>query len=100
MRALDGKVLASNDSTPLHGKPAVTREAAWMSAKDGRVLRLEIDSGEVSSVGRISRGIMGNLLVLDGKLIAANAAGVCVYELGRANESSDAPAARDDEAGN
>ncbi len=83
LRSSDGKVLASNDSTPVHGKPAVTREAAWMSAKDGRLLRLEIDSGEVSSVGRISRGILGNLIVVDGKLVAANAAGVCVYRLDR-----------------
>jgi outer membrane protein assembly factor BamB len=82
LRASDGKVLASNDSTPVHGKPAVTKEAAWMSAKDGRVLRLDIDSGEVSSVGRIDRGLLGNLLVVDGRLIAANAAGVCVYGLG------------------
>jgi len=99
MRVSDGKVLASNDSTPLHGKPAVTREAAWMSAKDGRVLRLEIDSGEVSSVGRISRGILGNLLVVDGKLIAANAAGVCVYDLLETSENSVSPATQDGPAG-
>jgi hypothetical protein len=57
-----------------------------MSAKDGRVLRLDIDSGEVSSVGRIDRGLLGNLLVVDGRLIAANAAGVCVYDLGSTSE--------------
>ncbi len=84
----DGKVLASNDSIPVHGKPAVTEGAAWMSAKDGRVLRLEIDSGEVSTVGRIDRGLLGNLLVVNGRLIAANAAGVCAYDLRETGEHS------------
>ncbi len=99
MRVSDGKVLASNDSTPVHGKPAVTEAAAWMSAKDGSVLRLEIDSGEVSSVGRIDRGLLGNLLVVDGKLIAANAAGVCVYDLLETGGNSDTPATQDGPAG-
>lgn len=100
LRSSDGKVLALDDSTPVHGKPAVTGEAAWMSAKGGRVLRLDIDSGELSTVGRIDRGLLGNLLVVDGRLIAANTAGVCAYDLQQTDETSGTSPAKDGAADN
>jgi hypothetical protein len=37
--------------------------------------------------------------VVDGKLIAANAAGVCVYDLLETSENSVSPATQDDPAG-
>lgn len=99
LRISDGTVIFSETSTPVYGKPAVTDRAVWLSAKDGRVLRLEIDSGEVSTVGRIGRGLLGNLLVVNGRLIAANAAGVCAYDLRDTGEHSGTTDTQDGPAG-
>ncbi|MFP4053353.1 MAG: PQQ-binding-like beta-propeller repeat protein [Phycisphaerae bacterium] len=81
LRVSDGKVVASDESIPLLGVPAVSADGAWVSTRDGRVLRLTVSTAKVVKVGTVKRGLLGNLLVLDGRLIAANAAGVCVYRL-------------------
>jgi len=61
------------------GRPAVGAKTVVASG-NGKLFRLDLKDLTVSTSDLISPdALLGNLVCTDGKLIAANAAGVCVY---------------------
>jgi len=88
----DGKeVFDAKDVQGVVGRPAVTQNFILASGA-GKVFRLDLGKYSVSTVDLASPdGLLGNLVCSDGKLIAANTAGVCAYfkyELARDNETA------------
>lgn len=73
-----GEELYAKDDPDILARPAVTEEAVLASTEAG-VLRISLDSYETKTTARDARGILGNLVSVDGKLIAANAGGLCAY---------------------
>ncbi|MBI5724138.1 MAG: PQQ-binding-like beta-propeller repeat protein [Planctomycetes bacterium] len=64
---------------PVSGRPVVTPESVLVSG-EGTVYRMNLRDYSVAAVGTIDPdSLLGNLAVVDGNLIAANPAGVCVY---------------------
>ncbi len=84
----DGKKLQAPDSSGpgysdqaegVIGRPAVTPTAVLASGL-GKVLRLDLNTYRLTSMGpSASEALLGDLVGVDGKLIAANSAGVCAY---------------------
>jgi outer membrane protein assembly factor BamB/tetratricopeptide (TPR) repeat protein len=76
----EGKLLfEQRDGLEIQGRPAVTPSEV-LTSDDGRLVRLNLAGYRTSSVGLgDARGLLGNLVSLGGKLVAANAAGVCTY---------------------
>jgi outer membrane protein assembly factor BamB len=76
----DGRTLAAPlAAKDIHGRPAVTPTVV-MAGGEGVVYKLYLDDYRFTIAGTVSPdGILGNLVSVDGKLIGANAAGVCVY---------------------
>ncbi|HET6430000.1 MAG TPA: PQQ-binding-like beta-propeller repeat protein [Phycisphaerae bacterium] len=66
----------------IHGRCGVTTEAILASGR-GRVWYVPLDGGQVLQLGLTdkpdNRAMLGNLVCADGKLIAANSAGVSAY---------------------
>ncbi|MCD4699963.1 MAG: PQQ-binding-like beta-propeller repeat protein, partial [Phycisphaerae bacterium] len=63
----------------IHGRPAVTPDAILASGR-GEVVRVSLPEFRVTHLPLVEPGaILGNLIGIDGKMIAANAAGVSVY---------------------
>ncbi|MBI5722745.1 MAG: PQQ-like beta-propeller repeat protein [Planctomycetes bacterium] len=64
---------------PISGRPVVTRDSVLVSG-EGVLYRMNHGDYSVSTVGKVEPdGLLGNLVVVDGNLIAANLAGVCLY---------------------
>jgi len=85
LRSADGRHeqrerLAGIDN--VHGRCGVTTEAILASGM-GRVWYVPLDGGQLLQLGLTdkpdNRGVLGNLVCADGKLVAANAAGVSAY---------------------
>ncbi len=63
----------------VHGRPAVTTDAILASGK-GEIIRVSLKDFSVTRLPvKQPDAILGNLISVNGKLIAANAAGVSVY---------------------
>ncbi len=63
----------------VHGRPAVTTDAILASGK-GEIVRVSLKDFSVTRLPvKQPDAILGNLICVDGKLIAANAAGVSAY---------------------
>jgi outer membrane protein assembly factor BamB len=89
LRTFDGKQVAADSDLAVWGIPAVTTDAAYLSARDGRVIRIDLATGKSRSIGAVARGTLGNLAVVDGKLVAASAAGVCVYPIAGGSDDAE-----------
>ncbi|MCE5328114.1 MAG: PQQ-binding-like beta-propeller repeat protein [Planctomycetaceae bacterium] len=76
----DGKILSQPlEAKDITGRPAVSARCA-LASTEGKVLRFSLDNYTVTNSDLVdSAGLLGNLVSVDGKLIAANAAGVCAY---------------------
>ncbi|MFB3892997.1 MAG: PQQ-binding-like beta-propeller repeat protein [Phycisphaerae bacterium] len=76
----DGKELFdAKDVRNVVGRPAVTTKAIIASG-NGVLYRLTLDNYTLSTVDLSDpTGLLGNLVASDGKLVVANAAGVCAY---------------------
>jgi outer membrane protein assembly factor BamB len=69
----------SQKADKIVGRPAVTTGAVLASG-DGKIYRLDLKTYRLSDIGTVdANALLGNLLAVDGKLIAANAAGLCSY---------------------
>ena len=74
-----GKTRDFSGAGKIVGRPAVTEDGILASAR-GELLRISLKDYAVSRIDLVeSNGILGNLVSVDGKLIAANAAGVAAY---------------------
>lgn len=81
LSTVDGKELfdAHDAVKNINGRPAVTQNSILASGL-GMMYRLNLNDYRVSTIELTHPdGLLGNLVSVDGKLIAANAAGVCAY---------------------
>lgn len=80
VRAADGAVVQRNgDDLDLVGRPAVTTEGI-LGCGLREVYHISPETAEVVETWPVQPGsLLGNLLSLDGKLIASNALGVCAF---------------------
>ena len=79
LSAADGTVLFSSPGRDIFGRPAVTPETVLASG-EGKLYRMRLGDYTISSVDLASPdGLLGNLVSHNGKLIAANALGICAY---------------------
>ena len=63
----------------IHGRPAVTPDAVLASGR-GEVVRVSLPEFRIARIPLVEPdAILGNLIGIDGKMIAANAAGVSMY---------------------
>ena len=76
----DGKVLAHPEHVKdVSGRPAVTRTEVLASGA-GKLYRMDLSTYAVGTIDLTGAdGLLGNLISVDGKLIAANGLGVCAY---------------------
>ncbi len=76
----DGKQIWTADRVSgVHGRPAVTRNAILASGR-GEMIRISLPDFAVTRPPLAEpNAILGNLVCVDGKLLAANAAGVSAY---------------------
>lgn len=69
----------SDQAEGVNGRPMVT-PAAVLASGSGKILRLDLNTYRLTTMGpSTSESLLGNLASADGKLIAANPAGVCAY---------------------
>ena len=74
-----GKVRDFSGAGKIVGRPAVTEDSVLASSR-GELLRISLKNYAVSRIDLVEpTGILGNLVSVDGKLMAANAAGVAAY---------------------
>lgn len=75
------KKISSPVLPPAAGRPAVCSSAV-LYCGDGKLFRVPLDKGtQPAVVSRAGNGaLLGNLLSLDGMLLASNAMGVCAYK--------------------
>ncbi|MDP6635925.1 MAG: PQQ-binding-like beta-propeller repeat protein [Phycisphaerae bacterium] len=74
-----GKELYNAGGLDIVGRPAVSADSVLASGQ-GQLIRLDLkDYSRSTRVFTNSDCLLGNLVCVDGKLIAANTAGVCVY---------------------
>jgi len=80
LSAENGGELYRADDKGINGRPAVTDKAVLASGQDA-ILRLDLsDYSKLTRLGLSgSQGLLGSLVSMKGKLIVANAAGVCAY---------------------
>lgn len=76
----DGTTLAKPEQVKgVNGRPAVTRSQVLVSGT-GKIFRLNLRDYSLDSLGLAGDGaLLGNLVSAEGKLVAANALGLCVY---------------------
>ena len=79
--AANGATLFYTNIIPrLAGRPVVTPTSILINGNGG-LYRIARDSYTVASVGRIGAGgLLGNLISVPGRLIAANTMGICIYK--------------------
>lgn len=69
----------SAEAKEVYGRPAITDSAVYASGP-GKIYRLLLDSYELTSSDLAdASGLLGNLVSVNGKLIAANVAGLSTY---------------------
>lgn len=74
-----GKVRDFSGAGKIVGRPAVTEDSILASAR-GELLRISLKDYALSRIDLVEpNGILGNLVSVDGKLMAANAVGVAAY---------------------
>ncbi len=75
------KEVSSSTLPPAAGRPAVCSSAVLYSG-DGKLFRVPLEKGtQPAVVSRAGNGaLLGNLLSLDGMLLASNAMGICAYK--------------------
>jgi outer membrane protein assembly factor BamB/tetratricopeptide (TPR) repeat protein len=79
MNAADGKELYGRSNAGIVGRPVVNTQAALCSGQ-GKLHRLDMQKYVVSTIDLISpEAVLGNLVCVDGVLVASNAAGICAY---------------------
>lgn len=85
-KATDGEKLgewtapAGELQWPICGRPAIGRKSVLVSG-EGVLYRMNLSDYSVSTVGKIGpAGLLGNLVAVDGMLVAANAAGMYAYD--------------------
>jgi outer membrane protein assembly factor BamB len=79
LSTVTGKELHKTPGMDIVGRPAVSGGSVLASGQ-GRLIRLDLeDYSRSTRVFTNSDCLLGNLLCVDGKLIASNTAGVCVY---------------------
>ncbi len=79
LSADDGKEVYGVSVRGIIGRPVVTAHAVLASGQ-GKLHRLDLDKYILSTIDLISpEAMLGNLVCVDGVLVAANAAGVCAY---------------------
>lgn len=77
--ASDGKLIHDTKLTKLIGRPAVTTDSIAISG-EGKLFTVGLKEFDVSSVDLSDgNGILGNLVAVDGRLVASNLLGVCTY---------------------
>lgn len=76
----DGKILSQpSEAKDIIGRPAVSAKCA-LASTEGKLVRFSLDKYTLQSSDLVdAAALLGNLVSVDGKLIAANAAGVCAY---------------------
>ena len=79
MNAADGKELYGRANVGIVGRPVVNAQAVLCSSQ-GKLQRLDLQKYVVSTIDLISpEALLGNLVCVDGVLVASNAAGICAY---------------------
>lgn len=79
MDARDGKELYGKSNAGIAGRPAVNAQAVLCSGT-GMLYRLDLRNYVVSTVDLNSpEAMLGNLVCVDGVLVASNAVGICAY---------------------
>jgi outer membrane protein assembly factor BamB/tetratricopeptide (TPR) repeat protein len=78
LRISDGKELWQNGAMECAADPLTTTNSLLLIEK-GYLWRISLDDYAVSNQRLQADGLLGNLLSVDGKLIAANALGLCAY---------------------
>lgn len=78
LRAGDGKELWQNGEIECFANPVATTDSLLLSGK-GKLWRVSLKDYAVSSESLEGDGLLGNLVSIDGKIIAANALGLCAY---------------------
>ncbi len=75
-----GKVVHdSSEAKGIYGRPAITAKAVHASGP-GKIYRLSLDEYDLTSSGLAdASGLLGNLVSISGKLIAANVVGLSTY---------------------
>ncbi|MCK4623950.1 MAG: PQQ-binding-like beta-propeller repeat protein, partial [Phycisphaerae bacterium] len=78
--AVNGQdVWKAEELSGVHGRPAVTTDSILASGR-GEIIRVSLADFSVSRPPLVDSGsILGNLICVDGKMIAANAAGLSAY---------------------
>ena len=77
--AATGQVIHQEENLEIVGRPAVSAEAI-MASGQGRLIRMSLSDYSLEPDRPIQAGgLLGNLVAVEGRLIAANAVGVCVY---------------------
>ncbi len=72
-------VWKAEELSGVHGRPAVTTDAILASGR-GEIIRVSLSDFNISRPPLVDPGsILGNLICVDGKMIAANAAGLSAY---------------------
>ncbi|MDY7009954.1 MAG: PQQ-binding-like beta-propeller repeat protein [Planctomycetota bacterium] len=73
------EIWKSEGISGIHGRPAVTPDTVLASGR-GEVVRVSLPDFHITRLPLVEPdAILGNIIGIDGKLIAANAAGVSVY---------------------
>lgn len=79
LSADSGSVLSDAiEAKDVVGRPAVTASSILASGR-GAIYEIRLSDYSLTKVNMSSDGLLGNLLCVDGKTLAANAAGVCAY---------------------
>ncbi len=78
--ATDGReIWKAEGVNGIHGRPAVTPDAVLASGR-GEVVRVSLPEFRIARIPLVEPdAILGNLIGIDGKMVAANAAGVSMY---------------------
>lgn len=78
--AQNGQILGKHENKGIMGRPAVSQRHVLASA-EGKVFRMSLEGNYALDAMELQspQGLLGNLISLDGKLLAANSAGLCAY---------------------
>ena len=79
MNVADGRELYGKSNAGIYGRPVVNNQAVLCSGS-GRLYRLDLQKYLSSTIDLLSAdALLGNLVCVDGVLVASNTAGICAY---------------------